>query len=110
VSTGVSEEHIASIFRVEEMSSVRNHQARRWQVELISSTLKMEAICSSETSVETKQTTRRHIPEGDTLHDHRCLLRYNAVYDSESLLHAGFLLGFLFDSEDGGDMFLRRIC
>jgi hypothetical protein len=36
-------------------------------VELISSTLKMEAICSSETSVETRRTTRRHIPEDDTL-------------------------------------------
>jgi hypothetical protein len=31
--------------------------------ELISSTLKMEAICSSETSV----TTQRHIPEDDAL-------------------------------------------
>jgi hypothetical protein len=40
--------------------------------EIISSPLKMEAICSSETSVATQQTTRRHIPEGDTLHNHRC--------------------------------------
>jgi hypothetical protein len=32
----------------------------------------MEAICSSETSVETQQTTQRHIPEDDTLHNHRC--------------------------------------
>jgi hypothetical protein len=35
--------------------------------ELISSTLKMEAICSSETSVETQRTTRHNIPEYDTL-------------------------------------------
>jgi hypothetical protein len=35
--------------------------------EIISSTLKMEALCSSETSVATQQTTRRHIPEDDTL-------------------------------------------
>jgi hypothetical protein len=34
--------------------------------ELISSTLKMEAIFSSETSVETERTIRRHIPEDDT--------------------------------------------
>jgi hypothetical protein len=27
----------------------------------------METICSSETSVETQRTTRRHIPEDDTL-------------------------------------------
>jgi hypothetical protein len=38
-----------------------------WSAEPISSTLKMEAICSSETSVETQRTTRRHIPEDDTL-------------------------------------------
>jgi hypothetical protein len=37
-----------------------------------SSTLKMKAICSSETSVETQCTTRRHIPEDDTLHNHHC--------------------------------------
>jgi hypothetical protein len=37
--------------------------------ELISSNLKMEAICSSETSVETRRTIRRHIPEDDTLHN-----------------------------------------
>jgi hypothetical protein len=34
--------------------------------------LKMEAICSSETSVDTQRTTRRYIPEVDTLHNHRC--------------------------------------
>jgi hypothetical protein len=39
--------------------------------ELISSALKMEAICSSETSVETGRTARRHNPEDDTLHNHR---------------------------------------
>jgi hypothetical protein len=32
----------------------------------------MEAIYSSETSVETQQTTRRNIPEDDTLHNQRC--------------------------------------
>jgi hypothetical protein len=40
--------------------------------EIISSTLKMETICSSETSVSTQQTTRRQIPEYDTLHNQRC--------------------------------------
>jgi hypothetical protein len=38
--------------------------------EIISSTLKMEAICSSETSVATQEATRRHIPEDDTLHNY----------------------------------------
>jgi hypothetical protein len=37
-----------------------------------SSTLKMEALCSSETSVATQQTTRHHIPEDYTLHNHHC--------------------------------------
>jgi hypothetical protein len=32
----------------------------------------MEALCSSETPVATQRTTRRHIPEDDTLHNHRC--------------------------------------
>jgi hypothetical protein len=112
VSTDVSEEHVASIFRVEEIISARNQQASRWQAggvdgfilsdgrangnrvpvfllpsvsyinpdfrladyfachllvcwflaEIISLTLKMEAICSSETSVDTQRTTRRYIP------------------------------------------------
>jgi hypothetical protein len=42
------------------------HLLARWFTEPISSTLKMEAISSSETSAETQRTTRRHIPEGDT--------------------------------------------
>jgi hypothetical protein len=32
----------------------------------------METICSSEMSVDTQRTTRRHIPEDDNLHNHRC--------------------------------------
>jgi hypothetical protein len=36
-----------------------------------SSILKMEAKCSSETSVDFQRTTRRRIPEGRTLHNHR---------------------------------------
>jgi hypothetical protein len=69
VSTDVSEEHIASIFRVEEISPGAKensacHQLSRWFLaELISSTLKMEAMYSSGTSVDTQWTTRRYIPE-----------------------------------------------
>jgi hypothetical protein len=37
-----------------------------------SSTLKMEAICSSEISVGFQRTTRRYLPEDGTLHNHRC--------------------------------------
>jgi hypothetical protein len=36
------------------------------------STLKMEALCSPETSVDFQRTTRRYIPEDSTLHNHRC--------------------------------------
>jgi hypothetical protein len=46
--------------------------------ELISSTLQMEAICSSETSVETRRTTRRHIPEDDTLQVASCMVGHRA--------------------------------
>jgi hypothetical protein len=50
--------------------------------EPISSTLKMEAICSSETSIKIQRTTRRHIPEDDTLHNHGCenLKSYNQIF------------------------------
>jgi hypothetical protein len=58
VTTEVSEEHIASI------SGTCLLVGFCWNY---FSTLKMEAICSSETSVVTQQTTRRHIPEDDTL-------------------------------------------
>jgi hypothetical protein len=72
VWTDVSEEHTASIFRVEEIGPA-NHQTCHllacWFAEPISSTLKMEAICSSERSVQTQRTTRRHFPEDDTLQD-----------------------------------------
>jgi hypothetical protein len=49
--------------------------------EMFSLTLKMEAICSSETSVETRRTIRRDIPEDDTPHNHRCenLKSYNIL-------------------------------
>jgi hypothetical protein len=57
----VSEEHIASIFRFGKII---------WfHAQFIFSTLKMKAICSSETSVDTQRTTRRYIPEVDTLHN-----------------------------------------
>jgi hypothetical protein len=36
------------------------------------STLKMEAICSSETSFDFQRTTRRYISEDSILHNHRC--------------------------------------
>jgi hypothetical protein len=36
------------------------------------STLKMEAIKSSETSVQSTTSTRRHTPENGILHSHRC--------------------------------------
>jgi hypothetical protein len=39
VSTDVPEEHIASIFRVEEISSEKNQQASRWQAFVISQKL-----------------------------------------------------------------------
>jgi hypothetical protein len=73
---------------VEENNFSKNQQVSRWQAK----TLKMEAICSSETSVATQQTTRRHIPEDDTHHNHRCenlksykvysvpLIRYRGKY------------------------------
>jgi hypothetical protein len=37
-----------------------------------SSTMKIEEACSSETSDDLKRTMRSYIPEGTTLHNHRC--------------------------------------
>jgi hypothetical protein len=44
----------------------------------------LEAICSSETSVDTQRTTRRYIPEVDTLHNDRCenLKSYNKIIEN----------------------------
>jgi hypothetical protein len=53
------------------------HLLACWFAVPISSTLKMETICSSETSVETQRTTRRHIPEDDTLHVTYCFTLAN---------------------------------
>jgi hypothetical protein len=49
-----------------------------WTPVLIAS-LKMEAICSSKTSVDFQRTTWRYIPEDSTLHNHPCenLKSYN---------------------------------
>jgi hypothetical protein len=52
------------VFRLAEHSAC--HLLACWFV----LTLKMEAICSSETSAETQRTTQCHIPEDDTLHNH----------------------------------------
>jgi hypothetical protein len=55
-------------FRLADYSA--RHLLARWFLpELISSTLKMEAICFSETSIGTQRTTRRYIPENGTLHN-----------------------------------------
>jgi hypothetical protein len=67
------------------------HLLARWFAEPISSTLKMEAISSSETSVETQWTARRHIPEDVNLQKHRCgnlksYLFHSSLYDIKHVL------------------------
>jgi hypothetical protein len=57
-STDVSEEHDTSFTLLSWLD--------------YSSILKMEATCCSETSVGFQQIIRRYIPEGRTLHSHRC--------------------------------------
>jgi hypothetical protein len=49
----------------------------------------MEAICSSETSVASQQTTRRHIPEDDTLYEYK--FNTTSIVVSESLFQSIFL-------------------
>jgi hypothetical protein len=51
----------------------------------------LEAICSSETSVETQRTTWRYIPEDGTLHNHRCenLRDYDTGYVTYNSIGSG---------------------
>jgi hypothetical protein len=56
--------------QVRRISRARNQRDIRWQA--YSSTLKMEAICYSEMSVDFQRTTRRYIPEDRTIYNHRC--------------------------------------
>jgi hypothetical protein len=44
----------------------------------------MEAICSTETSGASQQTTRRHIPEDDTLHTMN-LIRIQPGFEPKAL-------------------------
>jgi hypothetical protein len=95
----------------------------RWFLaQLIFSTLKMEAICSSETSVNTQQTTRHYIPEDATLHNNRCenlksyMVKHDMLFRNVGCLvcfHPAITLvscsTYFFDPEDGDDMFLRNI-
>jgi hypothetical protein len=72
---GYSEEHIGSIFRIEEYnkpSRSTQHAEQLVSCLAYSSTLKMEAILSSETSVEFYQTARRYASKDRSLHSHRC--------------------------------------
>jgi hypothetical protein len=82
VSTDVSEKHVASIFGVGEyakketsMKQVANRAATYFTLGsclAYSLTLKMEATCSSGTSVDFQQTTPHYIPEDTIFHSHCC--------------------------------------
>jgi hypothetical protein len=86
MSTDVSEEHVASILMIEEYTEqetcVKVGVNQKWLIlepvftlvscTVYSSTLKMEAIFSSETSVGFQRTTWLYIPESSTLHNHSC--------------------------------------
>jgi hypothetical protein len=95
VPTDISEKHIASIFRAEEINSARNQQATKRCLPpaftLVScsacfSTLNMKAIYSSETSVDPQRTTRRHIPEDDTLQNYMVSM-FTMLYHFKIVFH-----------------------
>jgi hypothetical protein len=90
-STDVSEERIASIFRIEKSASGEPACSLHLTPDHASSpradfsTLKMETVLSSETSVDARS-TQRDIPEDDILHSHRCksLKSYIILINSET--------------------------
>jgi hypothetical protein len=90
-STDVSDEHVASIIRVEEQAKYdagKKQSYITYNTEIFMalfatwftlasclyypSTLKMEAPCSSKISADFQQNARRYIPENRTLHNHIC--------------------------------------
>jgi hypothetical protein len=68
-----------------------------------SSTLKTEATCSSETSVDFHRTTQRYIPEHVTLHNHRCeyLKSYLLIFAFSDIRNSNFAKAYctLYTSE-----------
>jgi hypothetical protein len=64
-STDVSEEHVASIFKIKELV--------KWETSVIAlgTKIQVEVTCSSETSIDSEQGTRSDIPEDRTLYNHR---------------------------------------
>jgi hypothetical protein len=54
------------------VSQARNQSEPSCKQSFVSSTMKIEATCSSETPVEFQRTTRRYYQEDRTLHNHRC--------------------------------------
>jgi hypothetical protein len=70
MSTDVLEEHVATVFLVEEQAKqeIRNKHLEKWSVCCLAyaSTLVMEVTCSSETSVDFQLTTRRCVLEART--------------------------------------------
>jgi hypothetical protein len=81
MSTDVSEEYVALIFRVEEATCFTMDSCL-----LYSSTLKMKA-CSSETSIDIQRTTRHYIPEDRNLYILICLesFRLKSIFEPEIL-------------------------
>jgi hypothetical protein len=66
--TDISEEYVASIFRVKEQTKQETSITLVMLVSCLACylTMNMGATCSSETSIDIQQTTRRYIPENIT--------------------------------------------
>jgi hypothetical protein len=70
--------------------SVNRRSGGIYRLYLQGKKLKIEAICFSKTSVYTQRTTRRYIPEDDTLRNHRCERRWKLTYILTILVHSLF--------------------
>jgi hypothetical protein len=73
-----------------------------------SSTVKMEAICYSETS----EIDNRVHPGFFSAYSSTLKMEaicYSETSEIDNRVHPGFFLGLFFDPEDGGDMLLRNV-
>jgi hypothetical protein len=108
----VLEEYIASIFKIDELveqgSSLLGVYLLLVSCLAYSLTLKIEATCSYEMSVDFGQHTRHYIPEDRTLHSHRCDCPRSNSYVYDNILSSVNLISY-YGNVEFSSSFCERI-